>query len=66
MPASEVLKTQGRDLSEFDEGSAIRQSDRVLTQLHKPRIDVPFIVVKTVSLPISIDHSQIQRQIEHS
>jgi serine/threonine protein kinase len=56
------------DFSGFEEGSVISQrdgSDRRLTQLHKRLIDGVFTVVKTLSIPLSIDICQLETEMEN-
>jgi hypothetical protein len=51
------------ELSGFEEGSILGQSDRIVTQVHRRRSDGILTVVKTISFPIHIESFQIETSI---
>jgi serine/threonine protein kinase len=53
------------DLSVFEEGSVIGQSERVVTQVHQRRSDRLVTVVKTISVGGLIEGTQIETEMEN-
>jgi serine/threonine protein kinase len=59
------LENFALDLAAFDEGPALRRSDRSSTQIYRRAIDGAPAVVKSVSLPAPLGRCQIATEIEN-
>jgi serine/threonine protein kinase len=59
------LQNSALDLSGFEEGSVIGQSDGGSTQIYQRRTDAALVVVKSISLSAVIERCQIEREIEN-
>jgi hypothetical protein len=59
-----LLSNHQFDLSKFDEGSFMNQNDRISTQIYQRLNDGFSIIVKSLFVPVSVEHYHIGREIE--